>query len=1128
MPATLRHIRIFISSPGDVRPERDALEAVISDDLQRTLGRQHNLYLEPLRWENLARPGLGDIQTQVSGQMGAYDIFVGIFWKRFGTPTAKHESGSEEEFRDAFALWEEDNDRPVMMYFCEREANISLDTDAEKAMEQIQQAQKVKAFREEIGQKGLYWTYKEVDEFKIEIRRHLHDAILSLLEKPDFEEKAPEVDSEDKKNAKTVNYYTSHIHVENSTGSITGFNIGTGSDEKGTDSEVKEALESYLKNLKAYCLRLPLRDLQRTSVNARQVDLGQVYIALDTETQVKPDGTIVRNEDGIPHKLQRKIDHIEEEETRPLSVFEATENHEVLAIIGDPGSGKSSFVKHYLASACDRWLDDPETDDPLPVLITLRSLADRLREAALPSGSDELKVFLIEKVLEEIRRDLSRLYDSEDKSSQLEKALKAGRGLWAFDGLDEVPLKERLLIKQAILAVIERFGAEKAIITCRTRSYYGDAVLDACPRYKIADLTGEQQVQFARAWYRSSQQDSERAEENGDKLVQALERPTIADIGKTPMLLTILSIVHEQDHTLPDHRVILYDRAIEILLVKWEARLGDHRHLSDPVVRAFIADKSRVGPLLQELAFQALNTGINSVQQGVIIKHIDGAAVAMKGVPNVAYIEMAQALPILERELGSLDAAKAFLTYLDTRAGLLQGEGEADGWQNRFSFAHRTFQEYLAACHLLTHDLDEKTELLKDFAGQGEYWTLVVKLAMEESYYNSKGRETRELLNMLSLAFRADTSTEAGARLGVWAGYGANLVGGEEVGAKSKIKPDGGAEFLDRVRIGLTECLQSELGEAERVEAGRLLAHLGDPREELLEVEKMVFCYVPKGPFLMGSTDLDNLADDDEKPQHKLTIPYDYWIGRYPVTVSQYQAFVEAGGYENDTWWTDTGLAWMKDKEITGIRGFGEPYSLPNHPVVGVSWYEAVAYCNWLEAYLKEKKLIPTNMRILLPSEAEWEKAARGGIEIPPTPIIGKPGDFTIGAVDMENNETSDRIYPWGNEIEEDHLNYQSQIGSTSTPGCFVSNYSPYGTEGMAGNVFDWTRSKWEKKGYPYPIEGEAKANREDLKGDDLRVLRGGSFNYDDNNVRCASRSLDFPDARSYNVGFRVIALPLP
>ncbi len=166
-------IRIFISSPGDVREERDTLEDLVKNDLQLTLGRQHNLYLEPMRWETLITPGMGDIQKKVFEEMGPYDIFVGIFWKRFGTPTTEHESGSEAEFRDAYARWEEDNRRPILMYFCERPF---LPDD-----EDLVQYGKVITFRKELENKGLYSTFSETSEFEKMLSRHLYRIIVSLL-----------------------------------------------------------------------------------------------------------------------------------------------------------------------------------------------------------------------------------------------------------------------------------------------------------------------------------------------------------------------------------------------------------------------------------------------------------------------------------------------------------------------------------------------------------------------------------------------------------------------------------------------------------------------------------------------------------------------------------------------------------------------------------------------------------------------------------------------------------------------------------------------------------------------------------------------------------------------------------
>ena len=184
MTRTIQEIRVFISSPGDVAPERDALERVILQNLNPKLER-FNIRLRPLRWEKDGRPTLGSSQENLFEQLGNYDFFVGIFWKRFGTPNDTHESGTESEFRDAYARWQEDNTRPVMMYFCERDATFSLDDDPDEINERVEQAQKVKAFRKELDSLGLFWTYTTVEEFEHLTDRHLFDAVMERVDNPD-------------------------------------------------------------------------------------------------------------------------------------------------------------------------------------------------------------------------------------------------------------------------------------------------------------------------------------------------------------------------------------------------------------------------------------------------------------------------------------------------------------------------------------------------------------------------------------------------------------------------------------------------------------------------------------------------------------------------------------------------------------------------------------------------------------------------------------------------------------------------------------------------------------------------------------------------------------------------------
>lgn len=235
----------------------------------------------------------------------------------------------------------------------------------------------------------------------------------------------------------------------------------------------------------------------------------------------------------------------------------------------------------------------------------------------------------------------------------------------------------------------------------------------------------------------------------------------------------------------------------------------------------------------------------------------------------------------------------------------------------------------------------------------------------------------------------------------------------------------------------------------------------------------------------------DQLADDDELPQHDVVLPT-YYIARYPVTVAQFRAFVEATGYA------------PTDRDSLG--------GLSNHPVVLVTWPDALAYCDWLTQCLRAWPGTPEPLVtflsqpgrcVTLPSEAEWEKAARG---------------------------TDGRLYPWGNELEPGRANYyDTGIGATSAVGCFPRGASPYGVEDLSGNVWEWTRSKEGQ--YPYPRQKTARARRESLqlrRAGDFRVLRGGAFWRAPRDVRCAYRY--WPAARSgnYDIGLRVVVAALP
>jgi formylglycine-generating enzyme required for sulfatase activity len=249
--------------------------------------------------------------------------------------------------------------------------------------------------------------------------------------------------------------------------------------------------------------------------------------------------------------------------------------------------------------------------------------------------------------------------------------------------------------------------------------------------------------------------------------------------------------------------------------------------------------------------------------------------------------------------------------------------------------------------------------------------------------------------------------------------------------------------------------------------------------------------------FLMGTTDEDRKRYERqlgkeyqsweyEQPAHKVALG-PFRIGRYPVTCREYERFVNDGGYQEARWWTQAGREWLRggqdDDPRTAPRHWEDPrFRQPNRPVVGVTWYEAVAYCNWLTA---ERRSVAPGGRYRLPTEAEWEYAARG-------------------------NER--RLWPWGDEPPPTAENASTrcnastgdnQVSRTTPVGIYPLGRTPEGIEDLSGNVLEWCSSLHE----PYPYS--ASDGREDVEAGENPVFRGGSWlNLYTTNCRCAFVSL--------------------
>jgi formylglycine-generating enzyme required for sulfatase activity len=234
------------------------------------------------------------------------------------------------------------------------------------------------------------------------------------------------------------------------------------------------------------------------------------------------------------------------------------------------------------------------------------------------------------------------------------------------------------------------------------------------------------------------------------------------------------------------------------------------------------------------------------------------------------------------------------------------------------------------------------------------------------------------------------------------------------------------------------------------------------------------FVEIPAGPFLMGSDATkdaqayDNEGWTDGRSPHTVTVPT-FYVGRYEVTAAQFRAFTDA-----------------TDRPSNGSAG--------SEPAANVSWPDAMEYARWLTRVLRDSpntppeltRLLASGWRVTLPSEAQWEKAARG---------------------------TDGRIYPWGNQPSRDLANYAGQsvrrVGEMRCAEC------AHGLSDMSGNVWELTRTAFR----PGPLGADA----EDLRTDALMVMRGGSFADDARNVRTTVRGGADPGARRPFIGFRVV-----
>jgi formylglycine-generating enzyme required for sulfatase activity len=516
--------------------------------------------------------------------------------------------------------------------------------------------------------------------------------------------------------------------------------------------------------------------------------------------------------------------------------------------------------------------------------------------------------------------------------------------------------------------------------------------------------------------------------------------------------------------SLPEKREELYADTVDLLLDWWESQRvvrdsqGEIVMIQPSLAEWLKVDRVKVRNLLNRLAYEVHATQPVSGDE------------TPTGTADVPEKELLAGLLALSKNPDV--KPKRLVEYLSQRAGLLVPRGVSV-----YTFPHRTFQEYLAACHLTGNEYPDKVAALAK--EEPNRWREVALLAGAKSARGSDFALWALVEELCSRRLSADDQqTEPEAWGALLAGQAlVENVDLDHLSERNRPK-------VERVVSHLVRILEAgRLPAVERAAAGVALAHLGDPRPGVGLREDglpdIVWCKVPAGEFIMGSEDNSLAFFGKETPQRRVSVPA-FHMSKYPVTNKQFSAFVAAGGYHEKHYWPESGWRWRENEGLDRAADVGEPWNLPNHPVVAISWYEASAFCRWLSERL--------GYDVRLPSETEWEKAARG---------------------------TDGRTYPWGEEIDPEKANYgNTGIGTTSTVGCFPAGSSPYGILDLSGNVWEWTRTGFQESYEDY---------QPNLKVKGRAVLRGGAFGNDEGYVRCAYRHGYDPYARYNSIGFRVV-----
>jgi formylglycine-generating enzyme required for sulfatase activity len=848
------------------------------------------------------------------------------------------------------------------------------------------------------------------------------------------------------------------------------------------------ALGRYLEHIISQNRYLQLQGI-RSGGKLVNIELDRIYVSLRATRQHAQRTKVdwLEAETALaPGERHRAHDAVSATDTSHITVNAALADHKRLVVLGDPGSGKTTLLRYLaLLHARDLAEDTHQANDrlgltdsgALPIFLALRQIDRYLTEYHRNDDGTEghaiLRQFLVATLKNERIEVPPDFFD---------EYLQSGRAAVLFDGLDEVAdpaLRRR--VSRLVDAFTRAYPECRYVVTSRIVGYSDASRLNEnYATTTVRDFTLDDVRAFLSQWHRLVAIGQMGPGATAEGYAELQTRQLLVDIEKNdrvrelainPLMLTVIALIHRDGVKLPDRRAELYQEAVDVLMGKWDEAHGVQQAL---IISGRTFDISDRRLVLQQLAL---------TMHEQAIKEID-----VEPLRNFLAGQLADAVSD-PRELSA--AVACFLLVIQERTGLLIARGEGS-----YGFSHLTFQEYLAA--LAIAGRDDYVDYSLSRSGD-EWWREVILLEAGYLSTQSKERATRLIRAVAdaktepspyhNLVLAAECVRDAGAN---------RTFGNLESELRGRLQRELDAPAVRgpfaSLRSLVTRGISATAATQRRIAAAEALAKIGGSQFWSPPHDEPEWVQIPAGEFVMGEADeahraatvktsSGTLSVNFANDAHRLYLP-GYAISRVPITNAQWQLFVQATDHEPPEYW----------------NGKRAPRGKESHPVVEVNWHQALAYCRWLGEV--------TGKSIMLPSEAEWEKAARGA--------------------------NDSRAYPWGETFDAARCNVDdSGFGGTTPVGIFLNGASPYGCLDMAGNVWEWTRSLWGKEiekpefGYPYDPDDPIRENL-DAADDVWRLVRGGSWHFSRVNARCAVRLGDHPDDRGGSLGFRVVLRAAP